>query len=65
MEDIKELFASVCNNGNQVSFILTDQEIKSDGFVELINSLLATGEIPGMLTKDDKDMFMLGVKPML
>jgi len=65
MEDIKELFGTVCNAYGQVSFIITDQEIKSDGFLELINSLLATGEIPGMLTKDDKEMFMLGVKPHL
>lgn len=65
MEDIKELFGTVCNQNGQVSFIITDQEIKSDGFLELINSLLATGEIPGMLTKDDKEMFMLGVKPFL
>jgi dynein heavy chain len=48
-----------------VSFILTDSEIKSDGFLELINSLLATGEIPGMLNKDDRELFMLGVKPQL
>jgi dynein heavy chain, axonemal len=65
MEDIKELFGTVCNTTNQVSFVITDQEIKNDGFLELINSLLATGEIPGMLTKDDKEMFMLGVKPHL
>jgi dynein heavy chain len=65
MEDIKELFGTVCNQYGQVSFIITDQEIKSDGFLELINSLLATGEIPGMLNKDDKEMFMLGVKPHL
>ena len=46
----------------QVSSITTDQEFKSDGFLALINSLLATGEIPGRLTKDDKEMFMPGVK---
>jgi hypothetical protein len=33
--------------------------------LEIINSLLATGEIPGMLTKDDREMLMLGVKPFL
>jgi len=65
MEDIKELFETVAMHNGQVSFILTDSEIKSDGFLELINSLLATGEIPGMLNKDDRELFMLGVKPQL
>ena len=63
MEDIKSLFDDVAMQNKQVTFILTDQEIKNDGFLELINSLLATGEIPGMLNKDDREMFMLGVKP--
>ena len=63
MEDIKSLFDDVAMQNKQVSFILTDAEIKNDGFLELINSLLATGEIPGMLNKDDREMFMLGVKP--
>ena len=65
MEDIKELFDTVCTQNGSISFIMTDQEIKSDGFLEIINSLLATGEIPGMLNKDDREMLMLGVKPYL
>jgi dynein heavy chain len=65
MEDVKDLFETVAMHNGQVSFILTDSEIKSDGFLELINSLLATGEIPGMLNKDDRELFMLGVKPQL
>jgi len=65
MEDIKSLFETVAMNNGSCSFLLTDAEIKSDGFLEVINSLLATGEIPGMLSKDDKEMFMLGVKPLL
>jgi dynein heavy chain len=65
MEDIKDLFDTVCGQNGQVSFIMTDAEIKNDGFLEAINALLATGEIPGMLNKDDRDMFMLMVKPYL
>jgi dynein heavy chain len=65
MEDIKILFEEIAMRNGSVSFIITDAEIKSEGFLELINSLLATGEIPGMLNKDDREMFSLGVKPQL
>jgi dynein heavy chain len=65
MEDIKALFEEIAMRNGSVSFIITDAEIKSEGFLELINSLLATGEIPGMLNKDDREMFSLGVKPLL
>jgi len=64
-EDIKLLFEEIAMRNGSVTFIITDAEIKSEGFLELINSLLATGEIPGMLNKDDREMFSLGVKPLL
>jgi len=55
-DDIKELYQEAGPNGNSVTFIMTDAEIKSEGFLEAINSMLATGEIPGLLTKEDKDL---------
>jgi dynein heavy chain len=48
--------------GKSVSFILTDSEIKSETFLEAINSMLATGEIPGLIPKDEKDVFCLECK---
>lgn len=35
---------------------MTDSEIKKESFLEAINSLLSTGEIPGLLGKDDKEL---------
>jgi len=48
--------------GKSVSFIMTDSEIKSETFLESINSMLATGDIPGMIPKEDKDLFSLESK---
>jgi len=48
--------------GKSVSFIMTDSEIKSESFLESINSMLATGDIPGMIPKEDKDLFSLESK---
>lgn len=61
-DDIKELYRLAGPMGQQVTFILTDAEIKSETFLEAINSMLATGEIPGLIPKDEKDVVSLECK---
>ena len=39
--------------------MMTDAEIKSETFLEAINSFLATGEIPGLIPKDERDHYAL------
>ena len=41
---------------------MTDSEIKTEGFLESINSMLSTGEIAGLIPKDEKDVFALETK---
>jgi dynein heavy chain, axonemal len=41
---------------------MTDAEIKSDDFLESINSMLSTGEIAGLIPKDERDVFALETK---
>lgn len=60
-EDIKNLFDITGHRGKQVSFILTDQEIKSEDFLEYINMILNTGEIPGLIPKDEKEIWLTEV----
>lgn len=49
--------------GQSVTFILTDAEIKFETFLEAINSMLATGEIPGLFIKEDRDLIPINQKP--
>ena len=37
----------------KATFIFTDSQIKDENFLELLNSLLMTGEIPGLFPKDE------------
>jgi dynein heavy chain len=62
LDNIKELYRIAGPMGKSVSFIMTDSEIKSESFLESINSMLATGDIPGMIPKEDKDLFSLESK---
>jgi dynein heavy chain len=61
-DDVKSLYTEAGPKGNNVTFIMTDAEIKSETFLEAINSMLATGEIPGLIPKDEKDVVSLECK---
>jgi len=61
-DDIKNLYREAGPLGKQVTFIMTDSEIKSEDFLESINSMLSTGEIAGLIPKDEKDVFALETK---
>mmetsp|Transcript_8591 Transcript_8591/g.9745 ORF Transcript_8591/g.9745 Transcript_8591/m.9745 type:complete len:2884 (-) Transcript_8591:1352-10003(-) len=61
-DNIKELYSEAGPKGISVTFIMTDAEIKSESFLEYINSFLSTGEIAGLIAKDEKDVFALESK---
>jgi len=41
---------------------MTDAEVKSESFLEYLNSFLSTGEIAGLLAKDERDIAMIDIK---
>ena len=55
LTDIKQLYRIAGSKGQGVTFILTDNEIKSESFLEFINNMLATGEIGGLFARDEID----------
>jgi dynein heavy chain len=61
-DDIKALYEKAGPMGQSVTFILTDAEIKKETFLEALNSMLATGEIPGLHQKEDRDLIPLQQK---
>jgi len=59
---MKNLYREAGPMGKNVTFILTDSEIKSEEFLESINSMLSTGEVAGLIPKDERDIFSLETK---
>lgn len=53
MEDLK-LILKGAGRDQQTIFLFTDSQIKSESFVEDINSLLNTGEVPNLFNTDEK-----------
>jgi dynein heavy chain len=61
-EDIKLQYMTCGPSGGAVTFLLTDAEIRYESFLEAINSMLNTGEIPGLFVKEDRDLIPLQIK---
>ncbi|RLN86351.1 hypothetical protein BBJ28_00004571 [Nothophytophthora sp. Chile5] len=53
LDDLRGLCKTAGQVGKGVVFLLTEAEIKDDAFLEQVNALLATGEIPGLFPRDE------------
>ena len=53
-EDIKELMRVAGGKGLTTSFLLTDAQIKMESFLEDVNNILNTGEVPNIFPADEK-----------
>lgn len=55
---IRTLFQFAGFKGWPTTFIMTDAEIKKEEFLEYINMVLSTGEIPGLIPKDEREIWL-------
>eukprot|EP00606_Chrysophyceae_sp_TOSAG23-5_P000883 GSChrysophyteH2.ASY1.ANO1.1544.1 assembled CDS len=53
LENMKELYTSTGHLLKSTTFLFTESEIKEEVFLEYINSMLLTGDIPGLFAKDE------------
>lgn len=53
-EDIKQLMRTCGGKGATTTFIFTDNSIKEEAFLEDINNILNTGEVPNIFPPDEK-----------
>jgi len=53
-EDIKKLLTAAGGKGEKNVFIFSDSQIKSESFVEDLNNLLNSGEVPNIFAADER-----------
>ena len=64
-DDIKGLYKIAAVKGQPVVFIFTDAEVKDEGFLEYINQILMTGEVAGLMPKDELDAIVNDMRPIM
>lgn len=62
---MKELMFTAGIDGKSICFLMTDTQIINESFIEDINNLLNTGEIPNLWLPEDKDKIINGVRPVV
>ncbi|XP_060544998.1 dynein axonemal heavy chain 12 [Pantherophis guttatus] len=61
-DDLKNLLRSAGMKGLKTVFLITDTQIKEEGFLEDVDSVLNTGEVPNLFAADEKQEVMEGVR---
>uniref|UniRef100_A0A8C7T925 Dynein axonemal heavy chain 12 n=1 Tax=Oncorhynchus mykiss TaxID=8022 RepID=A0A8C7T925_ONCMY len=62
-DDLKLLLKSAGVKGQKTVFLLTDSQIKEEAFLEDVDSVLNTGEVPNLFATDEKAEIMEAVRP--
>ncbi|VDO57873.1 unnamed protein product, partial [Brugia timori] len=56
--DLKTVIQDVAINGKHIVYIIEDYQLLHDAFLQSINSLLSSGDIPGIFTTQEFDSFL-------
>lgn len=62
---MKELMFTAGIEGKPICFTMTDTQIIAESFLEDINNVLNTGEIPNLMLPEDRDKIINGVRPIV
>ena len=62
-DDLKTLYFKAGIDGIPVVFLFTDSQIVKESFLEDINNILNSGEVPNLFASDDMEKIINGVRP--
>jgi len=63
LDDFRDLYKIAGQQGKGVVFLMSDAEVKNDDFLEVINSVLMTGEIGNLFPKDELAVIAAELRP--
>ncbi|KAM9362199.1 LOW QUALITY PROTEIN: dynein axonemal heavy chain 1 [Symphorus nematophorus] len=64
-EDIKSIMLKAGLQNKQITFLFVDTQIKSESFLEDINNILNSGDVPNLYAADEQERILTAMKPVL
>eukprot|EP00912_Choanoflagellata_sp_UC4_P002386 UC4_evm3s1504 len=64
-EDLKNMMLSAGLEGKETAFLFTDAQIKEESFLEDLNNILNSGDVPGIYESDVQDRIYSEMKPIV
>ncbi|XP_069004796.1 dynein axonemal heavy chain 1 [Embiotoca jacksoni] len=64
-EDIKGIMLKAGLQNQQITFLFVDTQIKTESFLEDINSILNSGDVPNLYATDEVERIMTTMKPVV
>jgi dynein heavy chain len=64
LDDIRILYKACGQKGERITFLFTEAEIKDESFMEVVNAILTTGEVPNLIPKDELMVMASELRPL-
>ncbi|XP_062843095.1 dynein axonemal heavy chain 1 [Trichomycterus rosablanca] len=64
-EDIKSIMMKAGLQNLQITFLFVDTQIKSESFLEDVNNILNSGDVPNLYGGDEQERIMTAMKPVV
>ncbi|XP_051768758.1 dynein axonemal heavy chain 1 [Ctenopharyngodon idella] len=64
-EDIKSIMLKAGLQNVQITFLFVDTQIKSESFLEDVNNILNSGDVPNLYTSEEQERILIAMKPVV
>ncbi|XP_029908318.1 dynein heavy chain 1, axonemal [Myripristis murdjan] len=64
-EDIKSIMLKAGLQNEQITFLFVDTQIKSESFLEDVNNILNSGDVPNLYASDEQERILTAMKPVV